>query len=134
MGTYGAQTGQLGALTQQLGAADTGLVASAGQAQDAVNQQNLNVAQSNFNAQQQWPYQNLAFASNITNGLNVPSNTQTVGMKYNPGQTYSSSPLTSFVGTTLGSTAVQNGTGSNALTYARGGRVRGGALTLARIA
>ena len=126
MGTYGAQTGQLGALTQQLGAADTGLVASAGQAQDAVNQQNLNVAQSNFNAQQQWPYQNLAFASNITNGLNVPSNTQTVGMQFNPGQAYTASPLASFVGTTLGSTAVQNGTsGSGALSsYATGGRIR----------
>lgn len=131
---YGAQQGQLGALTQQLGAAQTGLVAAAGQSQDAANQANINASMNNFYAQQQWPYQNLAFASNITNGLNVPSNTQTVGMNYNPGQTYSSSPLTSFVGTTLGSTAVQNGTGSNALTYARGGRVRGGALTLARIA
>ena len=125
MGTYGAQMGQLGALNQQLGAADTGLVASAGQAQDAVNQQNLNVAQNNFNAQQQWPYQNLAFASNITNGLNVPSNTQTVGMNFNPGQSYTASPLASFVGTTLGAQSLQNGSNNGALAgYATGGRIR----------
>jgi len=127
-GAYGAQYGQLGALTQQLGAAQTGLVASAGQAQDTVNQQNLNVAQNNFNAQQQWPYQNLAYASNITNGLNVPSNTQTVGMQYSPTASYTASPLASFVGTTLGATALQNGTTTNSngalSTYARGGRIR----------
>ena len=126
VGTYGAQMGQLGALNQQLGAADTGLVASAGQAQDAVNQQNLNVGMQNFNAQQQWPYQNLAFASNITNGLNVPSNTQTVGLGFNPGQTYTASPLASFVGTSLGATAVQNGSNSSGALagHAKGGRIR----------
>jgi hypothetical protein len=137
MGTYGAQMGQLGALNQQLGAADTGLVASAGQAQDAVNQQNLNVAQNNFNAQQQWPYQNLAFASNITNGLNVPSNTQTVGMQFNPGQAYTASPLASFVGTTLGASAVQNGTSgtTGALSgYATGGRIRPRRIAARRVA
>ena len=131
---YGAQEGQLGALTQQLGAAQTGLVAAAGQSQDANNQANINAQMNNFYAQQQWPYQNLAFASNITNGLNVPANQQTVGMNYNPGQAYTASPLSSFVGTTLGTTALQNGSNTSAGAFARGGRVRGGALMLARAA
>jgi hypothetical protein len=124
--TAGAQMGQLGALTQQLGAAQTGEVAAAGQAQDTTNQANINASMNNFYAQQQWPYQNLAFASNIIRGQNVPSNTQTVGMNYAPGQTYTASPLSSFVGTTLGANAVQGATnnifGANSL--ARGGRVR----------
>jgi hypothetical protein len=128
--TAGAQFGQLGALTQQLGAADTGQLAAAGQAQDTNNQANINAAMNNFYSQQQWPYQNLAYASNIIRGQNVPSNTMTVGQQYSPGQSYTASPLSSFVGTTLG---------SNAVGVKKGGhirRARGGALShhLARAA
>ena len=125
----GAQYGQLGALTQQLGAADVGEVAAAGQAQDTTNQANINAAMNNFYAQQQWPYQNLAFASNIIRGQNVPSNQQTVGMNYAPGQSYTASPLASFVGTTLGAqgaanSAAQTSALQSALGYRRGGRAR----------
>lgn len=134
--TTGAQMGQLGALTQQLGSAQTGEVAAAGQAQDATNQSNINAAMNNFNAQQQWPYQNLAFASNVIRGQNVPSNTQTVGLSYAPSNAYTASPIASFVGTTLGANALANGTNNNsnlASSLAKGGRVRarrrGGALT-----
>lgn len=119
----GAQYGQLGALQQQLGAADVGQVAAAGQAQDTTNQANINAALNNYYAQQQWPYQNLAFASNIIRGQNVPSNTMTVGQQYNPGQTYTASPLSSFIGTTLGANALGNSS-SNSLGVRRGGHIR----------
>lgn len=125
----GAQYGQLGALQQQLGAADIGQVAAAGQGQDINNQANLNAGLNNFYAQQQWPYQNLAFASNIIRGQPVASNQQTVGLQYNPGQTYTPSPLSSFIGTTLGASALSNN--SNSLGLRKGGRVgyaTGGAL------
>lgn len=113
--TAGAQFGQLGALNQQLGAGDIGQVAAAGQGQDIVNQGNINAALNNFYAQQQWPYQNLGFASNIIRGLPVNTNTQTVGQAYAPGTGgYSASPLASFIGAT---------SGSKALGFARGGRV-----------
>ena len=112
--TAGAQFGQLGALTQQLGATDTGQIAAAGSAQDQVNQANINAALNNFYSQQQWPYQNLAYASNIIRGLQVPSNQQTVGTTYNV--PYSASPLSTFIGTTLG---------ASALGLKDGGHVRG---------
>jgi hypothetical protein len=117
--TGGAQLGQLGALTQQLGAADVGQLAASGQSQDTVNQANLNAAQNNFYQQQQWPYQNLAFASNIIRGQPVNANTQVVGQQYNPGQAYTSSPLSTFAGTAAG---------ASALGLAKGGSV-GGALS-----
>lgn len=110
----GATSGQLGALTGQLGAQDVGQLAASGATQDQNAQANLNAAQNQFYAQQQWPYQNLAYASNILRGQNIPTNTQTVGQQYNPGQAYTASPLASFVGTTLGSSAAG---------LARGGRV-----------
>lgn len=116
----GAQYGQIGALTQQLGAADTGQVAAAGQAQDVNSQANINAALNNFYAQQQWPYQNLTYASNIIRGQAEPSNTQQVGLQYNPGQTYSASPLSSFIGTTLGASAL----GTAATSLKKGGRVK----------
>ena len=107
------QYGQLGALTGQLGALDTGQLAAAGSAQDTYNQSNINAALNNFYAQQQWPYQNLAYASNIVRGQNIPSNTQTVGTAYIPNEAYAPSPLSSFVGTTLGASSLF-GNSSNA--------------------
>lgn len=107
--TTGAQFGQLGALTQQLGGYDVGQLAAAGQATDTNNQANVNAAINNFNAQQQWPYQNEAFASNITRGQSVPSNTYTVGLSPSAANSYTASPLASFVGTTLGGAALNNG-------------------------
>lgn len=112
--TAGAQIGQLGALRQQLGAADTGQVAAAGQAQDTVNQTNVNSALNDWYAQQQWPYQNLGFASNIIRGLPVNTNTQTVGMAPAGSTSYAASPLSSFLGASLG---------ARSLGYRQGGEV-----------
>ena len=112
----GAAMGQLGALGQQLRGGDIGTLAAAGQAQDQNAQQNLNASMSNFYSQQQWPYQNLGFASNIIRGLPVNTNTQTVGMSYAPGTGgYQASPLATFLGAV---------SGGKALGFARGGHAR----------
>lgn len=120
--TAGAQMGQLGALTQQLGAGDVGQLAASGQAQDQTNQANINAAMNNFYAQQQWPYQNLGFASNIIRGLPINTNTQTVGLSYPPQGSYGASPLSTAAGTILG---------AKALGVAKGGHIRRGALSRA---
>ena len=128
--TAGAQMGTLGAETSQLGASDTGIMAAAGQSQDAINQANINASLNNFYTQQNWPYQNLAYASNIIRGQNIPTNTQQVGTTYAPASAYTASPLSTFVGTALGANALAGGSSSNnsALGLHRGGRVRHGAL------
>lgn len=125
----GAQTGQLGALTSQLGAQDVSELAGAGSAQDVLGQANINANMGAFNQQQQWPYSNLAFASNIIHGLPVGSTTQTAGLT--PVNTFAPSP----VSTGLGIGALASGLGA-----AKGGHVvplrgrrkqSGGALALA---
>ena len=135
----GAQYGALGALTQQLGGYDVGQVAAAGQTQDTQNQANINAAMNQFYAQQQWPYQNLAYASNVVTGQNVGSNTQVVGSQPSTTNNYTASPLSTFIGTTLGGSALLNGTSNtnqslSALGLRKGGRVasqnRKGALAM----
>ncbi len=119
--TAGAQYGQLGALTQQLGAGDVAQVSAAGQQQDTANQANINASMNNFYAQQQWPYQNLSYASNIIRGQAVPSNTMQVGLQPASASSYTASPVAALTGTTLA---------ASSLGLARGGRVkRRGALT-----
>ena len=123
--TTGAQFGQLGALTQQLGAGDVGQLAAAGQTEDTYNQANINAAMNNFYAQQQWPYQNLSYASNIIRGQAVPSNTMQVGLTSPSASSYTASPLAAGLGTTLGASAIGNGLNLNAASlYRGGGRVR----------
>ena len=111
--TAGAQLGNIGALTQQLGTGDVGQLAAAGQGQDTLAQANINAALSNYQQQQQWPYQNIGFASNVIRGLPVGTTTQTAGLTtpsaYNP------SPLSTFAGTALAGKAIG---------LAKGGHVR----------
>lgn len=114
--TAGAQMGQLGVLNQQLGAGDIGQLAASGQAQDIYHQSDINSKLNEFAAQQQWPYQNLGFASNVVRGLPVNTNQQTVGLGYSPAG-YGSSPLSAFVGSYAGSQALGLGR------YRRGGPV-----------
>lgn len=110
MQTAGAQMGALSQQAQQQQGYDVGQLAAAGQSQDTNNQANINAAMNNFYSQQQWPYQNLAFASNIIRGQPVASNTQTVGLTPSSQNSYTSSPLSAFIGGTLGGTALANGT------------------------
>jgi hypothetical protein len=113
--TSGAQMGQLGALTSQLGTQDISNLNTAGQQQTNLSQANLNAAMNNFYQQQQWPYQNLSYLSDIIRGLPVQaagSNTQTVGTQYNV--PFSPSPLQVGLGTAAS---------ASALGLRRGGRV-----------
>lgn len=130
----GAAEGALGQLTQQEQGYDVGQLAASGQSQDTVNQANINSAMNNFYSQEQWPYQNLSYASNIIRGQDVPSNTMQVGLTPSTSNSYTASPLSAFVGGTLAGTAINNGTatgGTNSLfgstsglTLAKGGKVR----------
>jgi hypothetical protein len=114
----GAQLGTLGALTQQLGTGDIAQIAAAGQAQDTLSQANINAALNQFYQQQQWPYQQLGFASNIVRGLPVSQNTQYSNLTYPPGgSTYAPSPLAALGGS-LGALSAVGGLG-----YRRGGSV-----------
>jgi hypothetical protein len=107
----GAQLGTLGSLTQALGQGDVASLAASGQQQDTLAQNNINAAMNAFYQQQQYPYQQLGFASNIIRGLPVNTNQQTSGVTYqNSG--YTASPLAS-----LGQLALGSGV------LARGGRV-----------
>lgn len=119
----GAQLGQLGALTSQLGNQDVSTVAASGSAQDTLGQANLNAAYNNFEQQEQWPYANLAYASDIIRGLPAPSSTSGT-----TGTTYNYPATTSPLQTGLGTTAI-----ASALLPAKGGHIRRGregALTL----
>jgi hypothetical protein len=117
--TSASQLGQLGALTSQLNASDTGQLAAAGQAQDTNSQANINAAMNNFYNQQQYPYQNLSYLSNILRGQQMPTTSQTASTTYAPSSAYTNSPLSSFIGTTLGGSALLNGT-----SLKKGGPVR----------
>lgn len=122
----GAQLGVLGQTTQQLGAGDAGSLAAVGQAQDTVNQANLNAASTNATAQQQYPYQQLGYASNIIRGVPYGTTTQTSGLTYAPGTGgYAASPLATYTGVAQG---------ASALGLRKGGTVKmadGGALNQA---
>lgn len=112
-GAAGAQLGTLAGLTSQLGATDVGSLASAGSAQDQNAQQNINAAMSNFQNQQQWPYQQLGFLSDIINRVPIQA-TGPTSTAIASGQTYAPSPLATYAGTLAG---------GNSIGHARGGRV-----------
>jgi hypothetical protein len=117
--TAGAQQGQLGALQSQLGSYDVANLSAAGTAQDTLAQSNINTAINNFNQQQQWPYQNLSFVSNMLRGIPTPTTSQTAS------QTFPSSVGASPFSTALGTAALAGSLGVGA---AKGGHIRGGAL------
>jgi hypothetical protein len=118
MGTAGGQLGTLGKDVSSLGALDVGQVAAAGNAQDTLAQQNLNAAMNQFTQQQQYPYQQLGFLSNIVRGLpSAGQTTQQTGTTYN--YTPTPSPLAQFLGGVLGGNQL-----SKSLGLRRGGRVR----------
>lgn len=108
----GATLGTLGGLQSQLGLSDVGALAAAGSSQDQNSQANINAAINNFNAQQQWPYQNLSFLSDTLRGLPTQATSPTTTTVAQNGQ--SPSPLATFAGTLLG---------GQSLGLARGGRV-----------
>lgn len=115
----GAQYGQIGQGVSQLGASDVAQLAAAGQGQDTLSQANLNTAMNNWQQQQQWPYQQLGFESDIMRGTPIQSTTQTMGQAYTPNY---ASPFAAAIG---GAGQAAAGFG-----YRRGGPV--GALSRAK--
>lgn len=109
----GAQLGQLGALTSQLGATDVGQLAASGATQDQNAQTNINAALNQFYNQQQYPYQQLGFLSDIINKIPIQATGPTT-TAVQSGSTFAPSPLATFAGTLAG---------GNATGLARGGRV-----------
>lgn len=117
--TAGAQFGQLGALNAQLGAADVSQVAGAGAGQDSINQANLTALNTQFANQQQYPYQQLGFLSNLLRGNALPTTQSQTALNYSPYSTNSASPLQAGIGTTAAIGALGSGT----KLAARGGRI-----------
>lgn len=126
------QMGVLGTLGSQLGAVDVSQLASAGGQRDAVQQANLNAARAEFDAQQNWPYQNIGFLSNVIRGLPIQAagqTSQTVGTTY-AAPTAGASPFNTAVGAATNLVS--------ALGWRRGGHVHRppnfGALSRLRLA
>lgn len=113
----GAQMGQLGALNQQLSSGDMANVSAAGQGQDSVNQANINAALTQYQNQQQWPYQQIGMLSNVLRGQALPTTQQQTTLGYNQAS-YTPSPVQAGVGTAATVGALTGGL------RARGGAIR----------
>ena len=124
----GAQSGQLGALTSEMGAMDTGQVAAAGQSQDTLTQNNQTANYNAFWNQENYPYLQLGFESNIVRGQQVPQTTQQAALQYNSNAGYSASPLASFAQGVLGSAATTGGSSGSKSGSALGGGAKGGSV------
>lgn len=113
----GAQLGQLGSTVSRLGGFDVGELAASGQAQDQFAQQNLNSAMSQFQQQQQWPYQQVGFLSDVVHSLPVSAagtTSQTASSSYLNPNYMPASPLNAFLSGALNTSAAG---------YRRGGRI-----------
>lgn len=132
LGLQGASAlGNLAQQGQTLGLQGAGALDTVGGEQQANNQANLNSAQQQFQAQQQYPYQQLSYLSGLESGTatptSVPGATQTTTNGYAPN--YGPSPLSQAIGLYTAANPTQQA--------ARGGRMRrrtyarGGALSWA---
>lgn len=102
------QFGQHGELTQRLGAQDAGLLSAAGQQRQAQTQANLDIANQDWNKQNDWQKQNIDWLSQIVRGLPA-SETKYQYTSGAPTSSASLSPLAAaaqgfFGGRTLAST------------------------------
>lgn len=97
----------LGQKAQALGLTGAAAEETVGQQQQAMNQQNLDLAYQDFQTQTQYPEQQIGFLSNIVRGLpsgGGTTSTATTGT----GQTYSASPLASLASAGLSAAALSN--------------------------
>jgi hypothetical protein len=92
---------------QALGLQGAAALEATGAEQQAMNQQNLNLAYQDFQTQTQYPEQQLGFLSNIVRGLPSGGST-TSGTTSSVGQTYSASPLASLASAGLSAAALGN--------------------------
>lgn len=111
----GKQFGTLGLQASQLGAVDVGQLAAAGAGKDANAQTNINAALSQFQQEQQWPYAQLGYFSDILHGLPASLVNHTT-QQVNAEQPQSYGP--SGIGSFLGGASL-----ANSLGFRRGGRV-----------
>ena len=102
LGLQGAGTlGSLAQTGQQLGLQGASALDTVGGEQQALNQSNLNAAQTNFQNQVQYPQQQLSWLQSMLSGTATPQTTptskQTTGVQ--PGVTYAPSPLSQAIST-----------------------------------
>lgn len=138
LGAEGAQYGTLAGELQQQNAGDVSSISAAGREQDVINQANLDAAHNEWIQQQQWPYQNIGFLSDVIHGL--PANfAGYYSQSWNPYVQAGSMPaFTSPFGALFGSYGMGQAMGggyggSSGLGFKRGGAVkrRRGALRYA---
>lgn len=125
MVSAGNSLGTLAQAGQTMGLKDNAALEAVGQTQQAMDQNNLNTAYSDFRDQVQYPQNQIGFLSNTIRGIAAPVSTS--GTDTRPAAAYSASPL-STLASGLGGIA--------SLLKAKGGRVkstspRRGALQLA---
>lgn len=100
LGMQGAsQLGSLASTGQSLGISGAGALDSVGLEQQNQNQQNLNVAQQNFNNQTQYPQQQLGWLSQLLNGQStgIPSGSTSNSVTTDPSKS-GTSPLLGAIG------------------------------------
>jgi len=101
LGLQGAsQLGSLSQTGQALGLQGAAALDTVGAEQQGLNQQNLNVGYQNFQNQQQYPYQQLGYLSQILSGTatptTVPGSSTSAQTGYAP--SYGASPLSQSLG------------------------------------
>jgi hypothetical protein len=99
LGLQGAnQLGSLASLGQNLGISGAGALDTIGLEQQNQNQQNLNTAYGDFQNQQQYPYQQLGWLSQLLNGQTngIPGGSTSSSVTNNPGS--GTSPLMGAIG------------------------------------
>lgn len=102
----GQQMGALGTAAQQANIRDAAALQSIGQTQQALNQQNMDVAYQNFLEQRNWPTAMAQFMNQQVRGFNPP--TQTSSSSSTPGNynNMSPSPLAQLAGTGISAAAL----------------------------
>lgn len=125
LGLQGAGTlGSLAAQGQQLGLQGAGALDTIGGEQQQQNQQNLNLGYQDFLNQQQYPYQQAAWLSQMLSGTANPTNTP--GMTQGANTSYTpytgASPLNQAIGLYAGLNSGQVGSALSGA--ARGGSIR----------
>jgi hypothetical protein len=129
LGLQGAGTlGSLAAQGQQLGLQGAGALDTVGQEQQQQNQQNLNLGYQDFLNQQQYPYQQASWLSQMIGGTANPTNTpgMTQGAQTSYAPSVGASPLSQSIGLY---SALNPGQVGGAL----GGAARGGSIRRRRV-
>jgi hypothetical protein len=124
LGLQGANTlGGLASQGQQLGFQGAAMLDTSGAEQQNLNQQNLNLGYQDFLNQQQYPYQQASWLSQMISGTANPTNTP--GIQQNAQTSYApytgSSPLNQSIG-------LYAGLNSGAVGSALSGSARGGSI------